>query len=116
MSTEVSAKIQVAIWWITSIAVSVLCCSVLFVLFASYLVDVKAAVKDSQTRIATVEERETRILEEIELLRKHVTVQPPLTVQQPETSAAPTAAVPAAPVVAPAVPAVPTPPVAAPAK
>ena len=77
MSNDITAKVQIAIWWITSIAVSVLCCSILFVLFASYLVEIKTEVKDSRIRIQTVEERENRILEEIELLRKHVVVQAP---------------------------------------
>ncbi len=113
MSNELSAKIQTALWWITSIAVSVVCCSILFVLFASYLVEVKASVKDSAERISIIEEREGRILSEIEMIRKRVVVQPasapaveapasvpvngaaPASVETP--SAAPAASAPAAP-------------------
>ena len=106
MSTEVSAKVQIAIWWITSIAVSVLCCSVLFVLFAGYLVTVKQSVELTQSRVETIEKREITILEEIEMLRKHVTVQPPVTVAAPAVEAPAAIPVPGpAPVETPAAPA-----------
>jgi len=119
MSAEVSAKIQIAIWWITSIAVSVLCCSVLFVLFAGYLVSVKQSIELTQSRIDTIEKRETTILSEIELLRKHVTIQPPVTVAAPATAPASTVEAPVASPAPIAVPAAPTPvevPAPAPAK
>lgn len=76
MSAELSAKVQVALWWITSIAVSVLCCSIIFVLFASYFVDVKAAVKESSDRINIIEDREDTILLELDMIRKHAVFQP----------------------------------------
>ncbi|MDR3425091.1 MAG: hypothetical protein P4M13_08505 [Alphaproteobacteria bacterium] len=91
MSAELSAKVQIALWWIASIAVSVLCCSALFVLFASYLVDVKMAIKDSEVRISSVEQQESRILEEIEMIRKHIVLQssqrPAVAPQAPAASA-----------------------------
>jgi len=72
MSSESSTnKLQSVLWWITSIAVSVLCCSVLFVLFASYLVEMKQSAKDNELRITAIEEREDRILAELEIIRKH---------------------------------------------
>ena len=71
MSSDVSAKLQVVLWWITSIAVSVLCCSILFVLFASYLVDVKASVRESDERLSLIEMRQNRILGELQLIRRH---------------------------------------------
>lgn len=106
MSAELSSKVQIALWWITSIAVSVLCCSILFVFFASYLVDVKQAVKDSEARIASVEAREDRILEELQLLRKRIA---PLAapVAAPVAQPADAASVPAPAVETPAVPAAP---------
>ena len=112
MPNEVSTKIQVAIWWITSIAVSVLCCSILFVLFASYLVEVKEAGEENQVRIKTVEERESRILEEIELLRKHVVVQAPAAVTSSgiPVSASPPASIVIPPALVPSVTIAPAPP------
>jgi hypothetical protein len=71
MSMEETTKFKNALWWIASIAVSVLCCSVLFILFASYLVEVKTDIRDTNMRLNTVERREDRILVELETLRKH---------------------------------------------
>ncbi|MFA4994803.1 MAG: hypothetical protein WC521_05820 [Bdellovibrionales bacterium] len=76
MPTDLPTKVQVALWWITSIAASVLCCSVLFVLFATHLVDIRGMVKDTNDRISIIEAREERILAEIELIRKRAVFQP----------------------------------------
>ncbi len=65
-------KSQNIFWWIASIAVSVLCCAVLFVLFAVYLCDVKTSIKNNEDNIAIIQQREERILGEIELIRKHI--------------------------------------------
>jgi len=73
MSTE-SSRNQNILWWIASIATSVLCCSILFVLFASYIVDVKKDLEDSSMRLSLIEKREDRILSEMELLLKHMAV------------------------------------------
>ncbi len=73
MPMELTTKVEIALWWITSIAVSVLCCSVLFVLFASHLVDVREMVQDASVRIDLISAREDRILAELELIRKHAT-------------------------------------------
>jgi hypothetical protein len=74
---ELSTKVEIALWWITSIAISVLCCSVLFVLFASHLVDVRDMVRDTSARIDIITAREDRILAEIELIRKRAVFQVP---------------------------------------
>jgi hypothetical protein len=71
-----SARAQATFWWIASIAAAVLCCAIWFVLFANYLVDVKVALKDNAERINIIQEREDRILTEIELIRKHAVFQP----------------------------------------
>ena len=86
MPGDMSAKLQNLLWWITSIAVSVLCCSVLFVLFASYLVDIKNSLRNNNDRITIVEDREEQILSEVSLIRKHVVLipsQPPAPVPVP---------------------------------
>jgi hypothetical protein len=68
-STE-TTKTQVIFWWIASIAASVLCCSVLFLLFAQYIVDIKSTMQDASARIDIIRDREDRILYEIDMLRR----------------------------------------------
>lgn len=69
---KMSSKGEGVFWWIASIATAVLCCAVLFVLFASYIVDIKAAIVDTGERINLVQQRDDRILAEIEMLRKNL--------------------------------------------
>ena len=72
MQPEERTGVQNTLWWITSIAIAVVCCSVLFILFASYLVELKADIKDDAMRINAVEEREDRILVEVEAINKRI--------------------------------------------
>ncbi len=65
-------KSQAIAWWIASIAMSVLCCSILFVLFAGYIVDIKQTIENATSRIEVIKDREDRILNEIENIRRHV--------------------------------------------
>lgn len=81
-----SVKPQNVFWWIASIAVSVLCCAVLFVLFACYLCEVKDSIKSNEENLALIQQREDRILAEIEMLRKNVQ---PAQAQSADPSAAP---------------------------
>ncbi len=76
MTTDLPTKVQVVLWWITSIAASVLCCSVLFVYFATHLVVIRGMVKDTNDNIAIMQAREERILSEIEIIRKRAVFQP----------------------------------------
>jgi len=76
MTTDLPTKVQVVLWWITSIAASVLCCSVLFVYFATHLVVIRSMVKDTNDNIAVMQAREERILSEIEMIRKRAVFQP----------------------------------------
>lgn len=101
MSSDISSKIQNALWWITSIATAVVCCAIIFVLFASYFVDLREDLREGNLRINAIEEREDRILAEIEVLRKHTVAQPAadssatstgVSVTSPPSNAAPTVA------------------------
>ncbi len=92
MSSEITVKIQSLLWWVSSIAVSVLCCSTLFIVFASYMVDIKATVQNNDARIASIEAREDKILFELDALQKRIAPLPP---------AAPVAVLPATPVTPP---------------
>lgn len=127
MSMEMPQKNQNILWWIASIASSVLCCAILFVLFATYLIDIKGALRDNDERLNIIREREDRILAELEMIRRHAIFQTPkleatdipvplsttpAPAAVPEAAPAPAAAATdkAAPVPAPvAVPAAPTP-------
>ena len=99
MSMEENAQTKNTLWWITSIAISVVCCSVLFILFASYLVEVKADLRDNMTRINIVEERENRILAEIEMMSRRANAAAASTpaASEPGAVAAPAATAPTTP-------------------
>ena len=106
---------QNVMWWLVSIAVSVVCCAVLFVLFASYLVEMKADLKDSATRINLVEEREDRILSELETMNKRGLASAPVAAPAPAAPASapvvepPATPAPSAETPSPQVPAMPAP-------
>jgi hypothetical protein len=70
MSSDLSNRVQNAVWWITSIATAVVCCSILFVLFASYFVDLRDDIRSNFVRLNLIEEREDKILAELESFRK----------------------------------------------
>jgi uncharacterized membrane protein len=89
MSSEITVKIQSLLWWVSSIAVSVLCCSMLFVVFASYMVEIKASVQNNNVRIESVEAREDKIIFELDALQKRIApvAAPPVAVAPPATTA-----------------------------
>jgi hypothetical protein len=110
MTEQNPAKMQLVLWWITSIAVSVLCCSVIFIVFASYVVDLKTTMRDEQLSINTLEQRENALALQIENMQKPAvsaaapaaetpigSAVPLSSVVPAETPAAPVAATPAAP-------------------
>lgn len=61
MQTEIPDTKQYLLWWITSIATSVVCCSILFVVFAGYLTRVKEDIITNRVRIEMIEQRLNRI-------------------------------------------------------
>ena len=62
-------------WWISSLAISVVCCSVLFVVFAGYIFDLKEGIAVEKIRIDMMNERMNQIDAEIENVRHHSSVQ-----------------------------------------
>ncbi len=66
---------QNTLWWITSLAISVVCCAVLFVVFASYLFDIKESVAILKDRYDIVSHRMDMMNMEVENLRRRNTVQ-----------------------------------------
>jgi hypothetical protein len=87
MYRGVPPKIQNSVWWIISVALSVLSCAIIFVLFASYLVEVKQSIKENEALINIIQNREDRILSEVELIRQHAVLQvtPPISAGLPVT-------------------------------
>lgn len=97
--------------WIPSLAVSIVCCSVLFVVFADYLSDIKETMASNTARLEMLDRRTNQIRMDMSVLAKRL---PPPPAGQAAAVEAPAPAVPAetAPVVTP--PAVAVPAVAAP--
>lgn len=67
--TSEDPRLQSALWWITSIAIAVVCCSSLFVLFANYVGDIKSDLREINARLSIVEDRGNTIYASLELLR-----------------------------------------------
>ena len=51
--------------WIAALAVSITCCSILFLVFADYLIQINKNIAVTNMRLATMEENETQLLREI---------------------------------------------------
>ncbi|MDD3371826.1 MAG: hypothetical protein PHE27_08405 [Alphaproteobacteria bacterium] len=81
---EETSKSQNVLWWIASIATSVLCCSVLFVFFAGFISDLKLQMQVTNSHIDLIQLREEKILTELIILRKQLSRALP-----PEASAEP---------------------------
>lgn len=66
---------QVIAQWITSIAISVVCCAVLFVVFAGYIVDLHSAVNLVSVRLEVAQEKYAYLLSEVDTLKKTLVFQ-----------------------------------------
>jgi len=62
-------------WWIISLAISVVCCAILFVVFAGYLVDIKEGISTSKMRLDLVDQRLNEMNADLENARRRSTVQ-----------------------------------------
>jgi hypothetical protein len=78
-------------WWITSLAISVTCCAVLFVIFAGYLSDIKKELSSENAQLEQMAVHEDRLLAEIQTLQRSVTSgqTPPLPTAVPTVVVAP---------------------------
>jgi hypothetical protein len=72
---EMNYKGQSTSWWITSLAISVVCCAVLFVVFAGYVFDMKETMAALRMRIEMTDQRFADVNAELETLRHRMTVQ-----------------------------------------
>lgn len=65
-------------WWITSLAISIACCAVLFVIFAGYLSDIKKQLSAENEQLMQVSAHQDRLLVEIQAMQHSITPsQPP---------------------------------------
>jgi len=72
---EMTPKTQSTSWWISSLAISVVCCAILFVVFAGYLVDLDKTMAIMNVRIDMLEQRQNRTDNDMEGLRRRTAVQ-----------------------------------------
>jgi hypothetical protein len=65
-------KTQLIISWIASLAISVVCCSILFVIFANYLSDIKKSIATENVQLAQMALYQEKLLSEIQVLRREI--------------------------------------------
>jgi len=65
---------QATIQWIISLAISVICCAVLFIVFAGYLLDVHNSVSLNTIRLEVLQERQNQLSSEIDYIRHPIPV------------------------------------------
>jgi hypothetical protein len=75
MEQSNSRNVQALSWWISSLAISVVCCAILFVVFASYIVDLKSTYATTSLKVDMLEDREKEITLAIENLQRRTSVQ-----------------------------------------
>ncbi len=61
--------------WITSLAISVICCAILFIVFAGYIVRIQETMNLLSLRVELLKERNDNMTHEISMLRKGPVVQ-----------------------------------------
>ncbi len=67
--------IQLVAQWITSLAISVVCCAVLFIVFAGYIVNMNNDMNLLTVRIEVLRERESTMLSDINAIKKTLAIQ-----------------------------------------
>lgn len=60
--------------WIVSLAVSVVCCAVLFLVFARYIVEIHASSSLAMVRIEALQDRQSQLVAELDALRRPIPV------------------------------------------
>jgi hypothetical protein len=63
-------KMQVVTSWIASLATSVVCCSVLFVVFAGYLTDIKKSIAAEDMRLVQIVLTQQKMLGEVQSMHR----------------------------------------------
>lgn len=105
-ATNKAMQTQIIAQWITSLAIAVICCAILFVVFATYIVDLHAANNLLTVRFEAMHDRVTYLQNEIAVLKRSPLVQiNGLSPAQTQMQVDPQGAQPAAPPAPPAAPA-----------
>jgi hypothetical protein len=85
-------------WWISSLSICVVCCALLFVVFASYIFDLKTSFASANLQIEMLSQRQRELINTVESIQRRNLVQ-----QIQIISAAPAAAAAALPTAIPAI-------------
>ena len=56
-------------WWITSLAISVTCCAVMFVIFGGYVADLRKDIAAQDVRIEELSQQQNTIMSEMDAIR-----------------------------------------------
>ncbi len=68
MDAEQTGSSKTILSWIASLCISVVCCAVLFVIFAQYVVDMKHSLNQANDKLETMSLRDEQLLAEIKTL------------------------------------------------
>jgi len=60
--------------WITSLAISVICCAALFLVFAGYIIDLHGKTADTAIRLEILQERQNQLVAELDAIRRPIPV------------------------------------------
>lgn len=66
---------QIVAQWITSLAISVICCAILFIVFAGYIVQLHETTNLLTIKVELLQERNTQLSNEMTMMRKGPVVQ-----------------------------------------
>lgn len=69
--------------WVVSLAISIVCCAVLFIVFAGYIFDLNSKTAFVQVRLEAMQDRQIQLANEVDILRHPVvsTIQMPMAAQ-----------------------------------
>ncbi len=70
-----SLQAQIVAQWITSLAISVVCCAVLFIVFAGYIVELHDTTNLLTVKLEVLQERHNQLNSELTLMKRPTVVQ-----------------------------------------
>ena len=74
-STNKALQTQIVAQWITSLAISVVCCAVLFIVFAGYIVELHDTTNLLTVKLEVLQERHNQLNSEVTLIKRPTVVQ-----------------------------------------
>ena len=70
-----SLQAQIIAQWITSLAISVICCAILFIVFAGYIVELHDTTNLISVKLEVLQERHNQLLSEVNNIKRTPVVQ-----------------------------------------